>query len=831
MRINIPFRVLLGLLIGIALIWIAAYYELQRNQAAVVRETARNSEFQAQAFAENTLSTIKRLNEILLDLRPAWGGGPEYFAAEIKRREEYTEDIAFQVGVIDEKGWLAYSNLAVTKTPIFLGDREHFRAHLDGTDRLFISQPVKGKVSGRWSIQFTRPIRIDGQFKGVLVVSVAPEVLASFSKQLGPDTINTVVGREGGILARQPDNEPAMGRSLTGTPFQQPNASVSGSFSRVAQVDGVERIYGYHRLPDYDLTFVIGRPMALVLKQHIEHRTTVMAVATGISILLAILLLLLGRSLAQRALVEKQFQDSQAMLRSAVDTIGEAFVIYDQDDRLAYCNEQYRKYYATSADLLVPGQRFEDIIRTGAERGQYPEAQADLEGWIARRIAAHRSGNTDLIQPLDDGRYLRIRERLTPEGYIVGFRIDVTELYRAKDAAEAANQAKSSFLAMMSHEIRTPMNGILGMAQLLLMPGLSDAERDDFVRTILNSGQILLTLLNDILDLSKIEAGKFELSASAFDPLQLARETVSLFSGQAQAKGLEIGAVWHEQNGAQYRADPIRLRQMLSNLVSNAVKFTERGHVRVDVSEIAREGKLAELEFSVSDSGIGISEDKQTLLFQPFSQADNSITRQYGGTGLGLSIVRRLAELMGGSIGVDSTAGQGSRFWFRIKAEVLEPGEERRSRGRNDTRSQGVVGQAWGRVLVVEDNLINRKVVQAMLEKFGVEVSTADNGQAAVKAIVDGLRPVLVLMDRQMPVMDGLQATEQIRAWENANGQARVPIIALSAASFADDRQRCSAAGMDDFLGKPVVSDELAAVLAKWLPRATAAGQDISGNA
>ena len=361
---------------------------------------------------------------------------------------------------------------------------------------------------------------------------------------------------------------------------------------------------------------------------------------------------------AARAAVEQQLQASQAMLRSAVETIGEAFVIFDQDDRLAYCNEQYRDYYRTSADLLVPGKTFEEIIRTGAERGQYQAAIGRVDEWVAERLAAHRSGQTDLIQPLDSGRWLRIRERKTPEGFIVGFRTDITELYQAKEAAESANRAKSSFLAMMSHEIRTPMNGMLGMAQLLLSPNLTDNERLDYARTILNSGQTLLTLLNDVLDLSKIEAGKFDLAAAAFDPQQLIQETVALFRRQRPREGLDLQGAWCGEAGQRYRADPIRIRQMLTNLVSNAVKFTASGFVRSRRGHWSARGQVL-LEFSVRDSGIGIAPEKHALLFQPFSQADSSTTRLYGGSGLGLSIVRRLAELMGGTVGVDSRLGEG----------------------------------------------------------------------------------------------------------------------------------------------------------------------------
>ncbi|MBP5987091.1 MAG: response regulator [Azonexus sp.] len=809
----------LALILGLAIIWLAVAYELDRRRSSDLREVARATEFQAQAFAENTLSTIKRLNEILLDLRLRWEGEPGHFAQLVKRRQQYMADVAFQVAVIDADGWMAYSNLAAPKDRVYLGEREHFRVHRDGGDRLFISKPLKGKVSGKWTIQFTRPILEQEKFKGVLVVSVSPETIAAFSEKLAPDTIITLVADGGDIMARYPDNAQAMGMKLTGTPYLTPDAPISGNFSRRAQVDGVERLYGFHRLPEYGLSFVVGHSVEAVLAGYRDHRFKVLAVASGISLAFAALLLLLFSSLSARAEMEQRLQDSQAMLRSAVDAIGEAFVIYDQDDRLAYCNEQYRAYYRTSADLLVPGMSFEEIIRGGAERGQYKEAVGRVDAWVVERMAAHRSGQTDLIQEIDGGRWLRIRERKTPEGFTVGFRIDITELYEAKQAAEAANLAKSRFLAVMSHEIRTPLNGILGMAQMLLLSGQHEQDRQEYARTILNSGQTLLALLNDILDLSKIEAGKFELLPSVFEPGQLLAETSALFAGPVREKNLEIRTRWAGPEGSRYRADPIRLRQMLSNLVSNAIKFTERGFVEVEALEVIREGGQATLEFAVRDSGIGIPPEKQGLLFKPFSQADSSTTREYGGTGLGLSIVRRLAVLMGGEAGVESMPGQGARFWFRIRTEVLGANEEsRRSQRAPAAQPEASASPVIaGRVLVVEDNPVNRKVIQAMLGKLGLHIDTVENGQEALDAITGGLKPDLVLMDVQMPVMDGLQATAEIRRWEAAGERGHLPIVALTAGAFEEDHLRCTAAGMDDFLAKPIKHGELLAALGKWL--------------
>jgi len=823
-HISFKTQIGLALVVSLALIWLAAWYELDRSRASYISEVEKSSVFQAQAFAENTNSIIKRLNEILLDLRAYWTGDPGQFSELVQRRQEHLDDIAFQVAVIDAAGYLAYSNLAAPTDRTYLGEREHFKVHLESSgDRLFISKPVKGKVSGKWSIQFTRPILLANRFSGVLVISVSPDTFAGFNDKLGLGTnaISTIVADSGEMLARQPDNEKAMGKSITDTPYLAPTAPISGNFTRVAQVDGVERIYGFYRLPEYHLSFVIGHPLENVLVPYYGHRRTVLATALIVSALVVLLLLLLYRSLATRTEIERKLRDSQDMLRSAIDTIGEAFVIYDGNDRLAYCNEQYREYYRTSADLLVPGRSFEEIIRIGAERGQYREAVGRASEWVADRLAAHRKGNTELIQHLDDGRWLRIRERKTPEGFTVGFRIDISELYKAKMAAESANLAKSRFLATMSHEIRTPMNGILGMAQLLLLANLTDEERQDYARTILNSGQSLLSLLNDILDLSKVEAGKMALTSAVFDPQQIIEETTRLFAELAQAKGLTIAAVWLGPQQQRYKADPIRLRQMLSNLIGNAIKFTAQGFVRIEASEVSRQEGHALLEFSVSDSGIGIPSDQQSLLFQPFTQTDSSTTREYGGSGLGLSIVRNLAKLMGGDVGIDSAAGKGSRFWFAIQATVLQTDEDSRQGGRKlvEVQNVGMENQLAGSILVVEDNLTNRVVVSALLKKLGLQAECVENGQEAVAAITQGPHPALVLMDVQMPVMDGLTATRMIRQWEAETGQIRLPIIALTASAFEEDHQHCIDAGMDDFLTKPLNMNDLTSALTKWLDK------------
>jgi signal transduction histidine kinase/ActR/RegA family two-component response regulator len=514
-----------------------------------------------------------------------------------------------------------------------------------------------------------------------------------------------------------------------------------------------------------------------------------------------------------------------SLLQTTLDHMAEGITVYDSNLKLTAFNQIFVDLYQVPQGFIRPGLSYEKMAGYLAEHGHY--GAGDVEEQVRTRLERARSGAPQqFVRTGEDGKSIAVWRNPLPDGGFVNTYTDVTEskraenaLQQAKEAAEAAaalaheaNAAKSNFLAIMSHEIGTPMNGVLGMADILSGTNLTPEQRE-FIGTLKESGNSLMDLLNDILDLSKIEAGGVELENQNFSVRYFLRSTSSLWSHSAQEKGLSFSIENTVTDNDFVLGDRNRLRQIVNNLIGNAIKFTSVGGIDLIVSDtLGPDGKVL-LRIEVQDTGIGIPQAQTAKIFDPFIQADSSTTRTYGGTGLGLAICKNLVGLLGGEIGLESAANRGSTFWFTV---LLKPGAKEKTKHilQDETQTTSIETHDTRtlKILIAEDNYLNQQIISWMLAPLNSQFDLVQNGLEAVAAVMRSSYD-LVLMDIQMPEMDGVEATKQIRSIRGAVG--KTPIIAMTANAMQGDREKYLDIGMTDYVAKPIDQRELLSTITR----------------